>query len=140
MENLSESHLKSPEKTKNMVLDCNTPPPPPPPPPQDPLKEQNSRSCSGDVKMGNMGTPERLKVPKAFKYPERYRSPTDLMMSPVSKGLLLAKNRKGSGVLLPPSLNQTNQKIQDDDIKDAGLCFTRPKSSGFFLFDQKTDS
>ncbi|KAF5748926.1 LRR receptor-like serine/threonine-protein kinase RPK2 [Tripterygium wilfordii] len=68
MENLSESHLKSPEKTKNMVLDCNTPPPPPPPPPQDPLKEQNSRSCSGDVKMGNMGTPERLKVPKAFKF------------------------------------------------------------------------
>ncbi|XP_031107934.1 uncharacterized protein LOC116012518 [Ipomoea triloba] len=31
--------------------------------------------------------PDRLKVPKAFKYPERYTSPTDQMMSPVSKRL-----------------------------------------------------
>ncbi|CAH9092583.1 unnamed protein product [Cuscuta epithymum] len=32
--------------------------------------------------------PARLKVPKPFKYPERYTSPTDQMMSPVSKRLL----------------------------------------------------
>lgn len=35
----------------------------------------------------------------------RYRSPTDSMMSPVTKGLL-ARSRKG-GMLLPPSINQT---------------------------------
>ncbi|KAM7279504.1 hypothetical protein ACFE04_006638 [Oxalis oulophora] len=53
-------------------------------------------------------TPDRLKVPKAFKYPERYRSPTDAMMSPITKGLL-ARNRKPAAVaLLPPSLNNNN--------------------------------
>ncbi|KAF5735597.1 Hydroxyproline-rich glycoprotein family protein [Tripterygium wilfordii] len=111
MENSSEPTLKSPIKTKNIDLECNTPPPPS----QDPLKDQNFQS-SGTEKLGKIGTPDRLKVPKAFNYPERYRSPTDSMMSPVSKGLLLAKNRKGSGMLLPPSLNHT--KIQDVEIKD----------------------
>ncbi|KAK4799926.1 hypothetical protein SAY86_025291 [Trapa natans] len=54
-------------------------------------------------------TPDLLKVPKAFKYPERYRSPTDMMVSPVTKGLL-ARTRRG-GALLPPSKDQL--KFQD---------------------------
>ncbi|KAE9612617.1 hypothetical protein Lalb_Chr06g0174961 [Lupinus albus] len=45
-------------------------------------------------------TPDRLRVPKAFKYPERYRSPTDMMMSPVTKGLL-ARGKKGAPILPP---------------------------------------
>ncbi|KAM7266797.1 hypothetical protein ACFE04_008963 [Oxalis oulophora] len=65
-----------------------------------------------------ISTPDVLKVPKAFKYPERYRSPTDSMMSPVSKGLL-ARNRKAAA-LLPPSINQT--KIQELHVQDPGLC------------------
>ncbi|KAH6774590.1 hydroxyproline-rich glycoprotein family protein [Perilla frutescens var. hirtella] len=70
----------------------NTPPPPPPP------------ACNP----GRNGTPDRLKVPKPFKHPERYASPTDQMMSPVSRGIL-ARGRKGSK-LLPPSAN--HHKIQ----------------------------
>ncbi|KAL3526593.1 hypothetical protein ACH5RR_011249 [Cinchona calisaya] len=62
-------------------------------------------------------TPNRLKVPKAFKYPERYTSPTDLMMSPVSRGLL-ARSRKASP-LLPPSKNQTN--LQSSKPQEVGL-------------------
>ncbi|GAB2279917.1 hypothetical protein Dimus_014552 [Dionaea muscipula] len=42
----------------------------------------------GSTTIGSIRTPERLKVPKAFKYPERYMSPTDHMISPVSKGIL----------------------------------------------------
>ncbi|KAF6171404.1 hypothetical protein GIB67_009545 [Kingdonia uniflora] len=45
--------------------------------------------------------PDLLKVPKALKYPERYRSPTDLMMSPISKGLL-ARGQKPE--MLPPGI------------------------------------
>ncbi|XP_057769710.1 uncharacterized protein LOC130989678 [Salvia miltiorrhiza] len=57
---------------------------------------------------GKHGTPDRLNVPKPFKYSERYTSPTDQMMSPVSRGIL-ARGRKGTK-LLPPSTNQ--HKIQ----------------------------
>ncbi|CAH9090891.1 unnamed protein product [Cuscuta europaea] len=56
--------------------------------------------------------PARLKVPKPFKYPERYTSPTDQMMSPVSKRLLgdgrtrkavaAAAAAAAPGPLLPP--------------------------------------
>lgn len=49
-------------------------------------------------------TPDCLKVPQPFKYPERYTSPTDLMVSPVSKGLI-ARSRK-TVPLLPPSNSQ----------------------------------
>ncbi|XP_057481804.1 uncharacterized protein LOC130768732 isoform X2 [Actinidia eriantha] len=65
-------------------------------------------------------TPDRLKVPKAFKYPERYRSPTDLMVSPISKGLL-ARTRK-PGILLPPTIVQPN--IQDMSSQEVGLSQT----------------
>lgn len=37
----------------------------------------------------------------------RYRSPTDSMMSPVTKGLLARNRKAGGGSLLPPSINQT---------------------------------
>ncbi|KAH9676769.1 Hydroxyproline-rich glycoprotein family protein [Citrus sinensis] len=65
-------------------------------------------------------TPDRLKVPKAFKYPEseRYRSPTDSMMSPVTKGLL-ARHRKGPALLLPPTIN--HQQIQELLVQNVGL-------------------
>ncbi|KAF3586694.1 hypothetical protein F2Q69_00028640 [Brassica cretica] len=54
--------------------------------------------------MKKIVTPYRLRVPVAFKHPERYRSPTDAMMSPVTQGLL-ARSRKPSGSLIPPSFN-----------------------------------
>ncbi|KAL8140842.1 hypothetical protein V2J09_006863 [Rumex salicifolius] len=64
------------------------------------------------------GTPERLKVPKAFKHPERYMSPTDRMISPVSKGLILARRRR-PGSLLPPSMNQPSKikDLQSEDVE-----------------------
>ncbi|GFP90407.1 ureide permease 2 [Phtheirospermum japonicum] len=65
---------------------------------------------------GKTGTPDRLKVPKAFKYIERYTSPTDQMMSPVTRGIL-ARGRKGSK-LLPPSANQT--MIQAFQLQEFG--------------------
>ncbi|XP_022741583.1 uncharacterized protein LOC111293107 [Durio zibethinus] len=79
---------------------------------------QNSQDSDNNLR--KTCTPDRLKVPKAFKYPERYRSPTDSMMSPVTKGLL-ARNSKGGGggSLLPPSLNQT--KIHELRVQDVGV-------------------
>ncbi|GLJ54102.1 hypothetical protein SUGI_1158550 [Cryptomeria japonica] len=43
----------------------------------------------------NKVTPPNVKVPpkKLFGFPERYRSPTDSIMSPTTRGLL-ARNRK----------------------------------------------
>ncbi|MED6110905.1 hypothetical protein PIB30_047321 [Stylosanthes scabra] len=54
-------------------------------------------------------TPDRLRVPKAFKYPER--SPTDSMVSPVTKGLLARTKRGGPAALLPPSKTETNKDV-----------------------------
>ncbi|XVF14397.1 hypothetical protein REPUB_Repub09cG0055300 [Reevesia pubescens] len=85
-------------------------------PPQNQKIDQNSQDSGNDLR--KTCTPDRLKVPKAFKYPERYRSPTDSMMSPVTKGLL-ARNRKAGGSLLPPSINQT--KIHELRVRDVGL-------------------
>lgn len=119
---------KSPIQPENTIIDCETPP-------QIQQNDENNRNPGNDLRKPS--TPERLKVPKAFKFPERYtffqcflqfqqytsclvlqfvtffcvyffgryRSPTDSMMSPVTKGLL-ARSRKG-GMLLPPSVNQT---------------------------------
>ncbi|KAJ4975040.1 hypothetical protein NE237_008214 [Protea cynaroides] len=61
-------------------------------------------------------TPDRLQVPEAFKYQERYKSPTDFMMSPVSKGLL-ARSRK-TGAHLPLVINPP--KLHDPCFQDAG--------------------
>ncbi|KAJ0099213.1 hypothetical protein Patl1_21742 [Pistacia atlantica] len=105
MEKVTETPLKSPEQAADTLLEHKTP-----------LQnrqtdEQISQDSGNELKKTN--TPDRLKVPKAFKY----RSPTDAMMSPVSKGLL-ARNRKG-GVLLPPSISQP--KIQELLVQDVGL-------------------
>ncbi|MED6218444.1 hypothetical protein PIB30_026668 [Stylosanthes scabra] len=62
-------------------------------------------------------TPDRLRVPKAFKYPERYRSPTDSMVSPVTKGLLARTKRGAPAALLPPSITQTH-KIPGLSLQD----------------------
>ncbi|KAL0332151.1 UNVERIFIED_CONTAM: hypothetical protein Scaly_2116600 [Sesamum calycinum] len=78
----------------------------PPPSSQDNIhKPQTPPICNS----GKNGTPDRLKVPKAFKYRERYTSPTDQMMSPATRGIL-ARSRKGSK-LFPPSANHP-PKIQ----------------------------
>ncbi|XP_009596921.1 uncharacterized protein LOC107781294 [Nicotiana tabacum] len=75
------------------------------------------------IKSGN--TPDRLKLPKPFKYPERYTSPTDQMMSPVSKRLLIGRNRKASTLLpLPPSKNRPHHQpmVQGLQLQESGLC------------------
>ncbi|XP_030465340.1 uncharacterized protein LOC115684648 [Syzygium oleosum] len=100
-------------RSANLEHKCTTAAPPPKPP-------QSQESCRVSPVPGELrkpSTPDRLKVPKAFKYPERYRSPTDLMVSPVTKGLL-ARSRKG-GAVLPPSKDQL--KVPDLRVQDAGL-------------------
>ncbi|KAL8117219.1 hypothetical protein AgCh_015209 [Apium graveolens] len=67
-------------------------------------QEADLNSPSSVSVIRKTSTPDRLKVPKPFKFPERYTSPTDLMVSPVSKGLI-ARSRK-IGPLLPPSNSQ----------------------------------
>ncbi|XP_043707222.1 uncharacterized protein LOC122656672 [Telopea speciosissima] len=85
-----------------------------PPPHHAWLKDQKSQN-SGDRGTHKL-TPDPLKVPEAFKYQERYKSPTDFMMSPVSKGLL-ARSRK-TGAHLP--LAENPPKIQNPCFQDAG--------------------
>ncbi|GJU40468.1 hypothetical protein Tco_1193425, partial [Tanacetum coccineum] len=56
--------------------------------------------------------PSPLIVPKAFKSPEMYTSPTDLIMSPVSKDLLArTKSKKSSTV-------KEHHKIRDSKFGD----------------------
>ncbi|XP_030547960.1 uncharacterized protein LOC115753474 isoform X2 [Rhodamnia argentea] len=104
---LSENNSKS---NTSLEHKCTTTTPPPKPP-------QSQESCRISRVPGELRrpcTPDRLKVPKAFKYPE---SPTDLMVSPVTKGLL-ARSRKG-GIVLPPSKDQL--KVPGSLVPDAGL-------------------
>ncbi|CAI0453811.1 unnamed protein product [Linum tenue] len=59
-----------------------------------------------------------LQVPKALKYPERYRSPTDAMVSPITRGLMGRKRRgggKGAPLPLPPIGTNLSQKLQAAD-------------------------
>ncbi|KAJ8749684.1 hypothetical protein K2173_010104 [Erythroxylum novogranatense] len=100
MENLIGSPLKE------SAQDCRTPS-------QAQSTDSKSQKTSNDMRKSS--TPDRLKVPKAFKYPERYRSPTDLMISPVTKGLL-ARNTKAA--LLPPSMNLNQAKAQDMQVQE----------------------
>ncbi|BBM96796.1 hypothetical protein MPTK1_1g00810 [Marchantia polymorpha subsp. ruderalis] len=60
-----------------------------------PFKERNREE-------GKRMIPPHIKVPpkKLFGYPERYKSPTDAMVSPISKGLL-ARNRRPARTLAP---------------------------------------
>ncbi|GMI98234.1 hypothetical protein HRI_003492700 [Hibiscus trionum] len=87
------------------------------PPLQDQKLDENSQDSGKDLK--KTCTPDRLRVPKAFKYPERYRSPTDSMMSPVTKGLLARNRKAGGSLLVPPSINQT--RIHELRVRDTGL-------------------
>ncbi len=64
------------------------------------LKEKNSEGPQNIVarrnkEEGKKITPPNVKVPpkRAFGFPERYRSPTDSIMSPATRGLL-ARNKK----------------------------------------------
>lgn len=66
-------------------------------------------------------TPDRLTVPKAFKYPEMYKSPTDQIMSPISKRILArTKSNKSSGPLPPTSTTNQQHKIQASKFQDLG--------------------
>lgn len=66
MDNMLDTPPKSPTQSDKSVPDCKTPPP---------VKQadENSLPClnSGND-LRKAVTPDRLKVPKAFKYPERY--------------------------------------------------------------------
>ncbi|KAI3722466.1 hypothetical protein L2E82_33505 [Cichorium intybus] len=92
------------------------------PPPVQPLQMNSPTPAGGSAKIA---TPDRLTVPKAFKYPEMYKSPTDQIMSPVSKGLLArTKSNKSSG-LMPPSFTKNQQhKIQASKFQDLGALKT----------------
>ncbi|KAK6913339.1 hypothetical protein RJ641_022940 [Dillenia turbinata] len=98
MENENEVNPKTPIQSENtQILEKQLIPPP-----SFQIKEKPKNS---GIEVGKNGTPDHLKVPRAFKYPERYTSPTDLMVSPVTKGVL-ARTRKGAAGL-PPAFNQT---------------------------------
>ncbi|XAR71296.1 hypothetical protein NMG60_11028493 [Bertholletia excelsa] len=100
MEKAPRTPPKTPVGSENVQSDPITPP-------ESQQSDRKSRS-SGHHSCISGATPDRLKVPKALKYPERYTSPTDLMVSPISKGLL-ARSRRKPGVLLPPTINQTKE-------------------------------
>ncbi|RAL46802.1 hypothetical protein DM860_005081 [Cuscuta australis] len=90
------------------------------------MEEENQESPPAPVQKENAGKPsltgkttipDRLKLPKAFKYPERYTSPTDQIMSPVSKRLLCnaGRTRKAAAVAAAdagPSLPPKPIKMQ----------------------------
>ncbi|GJS10555.1 hypothetical protein Tco_0367351 [Tanacetum coccineum] len=82
----------------------------------------STNSTSSSVKIA---TPDRLTVPKAFKYPEMYKSPTDQIMSPISKGLLARTKSKKAFGLLPPSVNGIQpHKLQASKFQDLGALRT----------------
>ncbi|XP_058773238.1 uncharacterized protein LOC131647354 [Vicia villosa] len=89
---------------------------PTPLPPSPPVHHHHHKPCN---ELRKPVTPDHLKLPKAFKYPERYTSPTDKMMSPVTKGLL-ARNKKG-GAKLPPGTGAAKYqpKVPDMCLPDA---------------------
>ncbi|XP_068304012.1 uncharacterized protein [Pyrus communis] len=109
MENLPEMPPTSPTQSEKTFSECKSPPPP--------LQHKDENSLNSGNDLRKTTTPDRLKVPKAFKFPERYTSPTDMKLSPVTKGLL-ARNRKG-GALLPPSKNLLKPP-QDSGVAGVG--------------------
>ncbi|KAF5799824.1 hypothetical protein HanXRQr2_Chr07g0308951 [Helianthus annuus] len=91
-------------------------PSPKTPPPTLPMNSPSPATGSAKT-----STPNRLSVPKAFKYPEMYKSPTDQIMSPVSKGLLARKKSFKSSPLLPPSSARNQQhKVPGSRFQDLG--------------------
>ncbi|KAG2384110.1 uncharacterized protein HKW66_Vig0151270 [Vigna angularis] len=102
-----------PIQAKKAEPECKTPTP------AQQHHHNNDRSNSSN-ELRKPVTPDQLRVPKAFKYPERYTSPTDMMMSPITKGLL-ARTRRGGGVMLPTDRNQQKiLQIVDMPLKDVG--------------------
>lgn len=79
-----------------------------------PFRERN-------MEEGKKLLPPHIKVPpkKLFGYPERYRSPTDAMVSPVSRGLL-TRNRRPARTLAPmvppKALENTFQDVMLDVV------------------------
>ncbi|KAL2951100.1 hypothetical protein AAZX31_19G027700 [Glycine max] len=108
--NMLKTPPKVPIQPQTPEPECKTPAPVQQ---QDPNDHNNSSN-----ELHKPVTPNRLRVPKAFKYPERYTSPTDLIMSPVTKGLL-ARTRRGGGAVLPPG-GKNQPKILDMPLKDVG--------------------
>ncbi|TKY50185.1 hypothetical protein E2542_SST27642 [Spatholobus suberectus] len=106
-ENTLKTPPKVPIQAQTSEPECKTP---------TPVRQQDQNDHNSSNELRKPVTPDRLRVPKAFKYPERYTSPTDLMISPVTKGLL-ARIRKG-GAVLPPGKNQP--KILDMPLQDVG--------------------
>ncbi|CAH8384372.1 unnamed protein product [Eruca vesicaria subsp. sativa] len=101
-----QSNLQTPPKTQSVnhevtVLNSESPPRMLP---ETVKNHESPPRASINDSMKKIVTPDRLRVPVAFKHPERYRSPTDAMMSPVTQGLL-ARSRKPSSSLIPPSFN-----------------------------------
>ncbi|CAN6477176.1 unnamed protein product [Victoria cruziana] len=62
--------------------------------------------------------PVDLPKRKAINFLERYKSPTDLMMSPVSRGLM-ARNRKTAALPIH-GINQPERKVLESKIPDVG--------------------
>ncbi|XP_024978540.1 protein HUA2-LIKE 1-like [Cynara cardunculus var. scolymus] len=88
-----------------------SPPPQQPPPPPPPLNSLVPATVA----------PTPLIVPKAFKYPEMYMSPTDLIMSPVTKGILArTRSNKSSHPLQPSSTSKEQHKIQVSKFEEMG--------------------
>ncbi|RDX84602.1 hypothetical protein CR513_34330, partial [Mucuna pruriens] len=106
-ENMLKTPPKVPIQTQTPQPECKTP---------TPVRQQDQNDHNSSNELRKPVTPDLLSVPKAFKYPERYTSPTDLMMSPVTKGLL-ARTKRG-GAVLPPGKNQP--KILDMPLQDVG--------------------
>ncbi|XP_022634153.1 uncharacterized protein LOC106768117 isoform X1 [Vigna radiata var. radiata] len=119
-ENTLKTPPKVPIQAQKAEPECKTPTP------AQQQHHNNDRSNSSN-ELRKPVTPDQLRVPKAFKYPEsvflhflRYTSPTDMMMSPITKGLL-ARTRRGGGVMLPTDKNQQKiVQILDMPLKDVG--------------------
>ncbi|KAI4321333.1 hypothetical protein MLD38_034730 [Melastoma candidum] len=92
------------ERSTVAVLGAKTPPPSEIKMVAEPFQNRGGIELPKDV------TPDRLRVPKPFIHPERYRSPTDKMVSPITRSLL-ARTRRRGGALLPPSMINP-QKMQ----------------------------
>ncbi|KAI5442788.1 uncharacterized protein LOC127121311 [Lathyrus oleraceus] len=109
MENMVKNLQQVPIQTPIIEPQSTKTPTPPPPPVHHHHKASNE--------LRKPVTPDHLKLPKAFKYPERYTSPTDMMMSPVTKGLL-ARNKKGAAKL-PPGIGAKYQpKVPEMCLQD----------------------
>ncbi|XP_072980408.1 uncharacterized protein [Typha angustifolia] len=78
-------------------------------PPRIPINEKPSTGLRRDGGGKTAVTPVLLQIPKLFKFPERYRSPTDLIISPVSKSLR-SRTRHGSSL---PTETKSSSKSEE---------------------------